>query len=154
MLDSELRRLLAPVMAHCVVAAAVWGLLLPPTLFWLARGPLVRFFAGRWKLKVAGEATPGSARQFVARAQLIALIGGTLAFQLFFYLLKWFNHARSTFDFSRMGHTCTSTYLLAFGLSFAGSFWWIGGVRALRPPGYDPKNPNPDPDEWRWQNRT
>ena len=155
MSNSELRELFAPVMAHCLVVAAVWGLLLPTMLFWLARA-YGRFAGRRLKRELGSKLTAVKVQQFLARlSQTVAIVGTpvfTLAFWSFLYLLKWYYHARSTWDFSNMGQGCT-IYLLAFGLSFAGNIWWFGGFKILRPPGYDPKNPNPDPDEWRWQNR-
>jgi hypothetical protein len=53
------------------------------------------------------------------------------------------------FKLDSMHKVCLIVYSMAIVLSSAASVWWVGGRKAFRLPGYDPKNPNPDPDEWR-----
>lgn len=150
MSDSELRGLIAPIMAHCISAAAISGLVIPPVLVWFARqkypGLLVLM-----RTKAATQPKGGSLRQLIVLMPLLLMVGSSLVSLSFILLLKWYYHAPSIFAFQKMNQVCSSVYLVSLLASFTFCIWWVG-PRAFKPLGYDSKNPNPDPDEWRWKN--
>lgn len=153
MSGSDLRGLLAPIMAHCVVAAAISGLLISSILVWFARVPYPRLFAAI-STKAASQPKGSNLRQLVALMPLLLMVGGLLIYYSFLILLKWYYRVPSMFKLDTMHKVCLIVYSMTVVLSSTASIWWIGGLQAFRPPGYGPENPNPDPDEWRWQNRT
>jgi|HubBroStandDraft_4_1064222.scaffolds.fasta_scaffold521420_1 hypothetical protein len=152
MADSDLREFFAPMMAHCVFAALVSGLLIPPIAIGLARKIYPRLVTAM-RTKAASQAKGSNLGQLATLMPLLLMTGAFLASWSFLFFLKWYHRARSVFVLSSIDPVCTSVYLIAGLASLATTFWWLG-PQAFRPPGYDPKNPNPDPDEWRWKNKT
>lgn len=148
--DTNLRRLIAPTMAHCMFAAVVTGLLLSPILVWFARVPYARLFAAI-RTKAATQPKGSNLRQILALMPFLLAIFGLSVCYSFPISLKWYYGAASLFRMDIGHRLCVLAYFVAFLLSSAASIWWIGGLQAFRPPGYDPNNPNPDPDEWRWK---
>ncbi len=116
---------------------------------WFARVPYPRLLVAM-RTKAASQPKGSNLRQLVALMPLLLMFGGLLAGYSFIFLLKWYNGVL-LFRMDTMHSVCVIVYCIAVLASFAASVWWIGGLQALRPPGYDPKNPNPDPDEWRWK---
>jgi hypothetical protein len=147
--DSDLREFFAPIMAHCLFAAAISGLLIPPLLLWFAGGPYPRLLTAM-RTKAASQPKGSNLRQLVALMPLLLIVGSPCFSLSFMFFLKWYYRAPSIFAFQKMNQDCSGVYVVSLLASFAATLWWLG-PEAFRRPGYDPKNPNPDPDEWRWK---
>jgi hypothetical protein len=137
-------------MEHCVFIAAASGLIISPILVWFALVPYPRLFEAI-STRAATQPKGSNLRQLVALVPLLLMVGGLLVYSSFLFLLKWYYRVPSMFKLDSMHKVCLIVYSMAIVLSSAASVWWVGGMNAFRPPGYDPKNPNPDPDEWRWK---
>ena len=148
--DSDLRGLFAPVMAHCVFAAVVSGGLVPPILLAFGRGPYSRLFIAM-RTQAASHPKGSNLRQLLALMPLLLMVGNLSIGYSFLFLLKWYSQVPSLFRLDTTDSVCGIVYCVSVVASLAASVWWLGGLKIFRPPGYDPKNPNPDPDEWRWK---
>ncbi len=137
-------------MAHCLVAAIVGGGLVPPILLWFGRGPYSRLFLAI-RTKALIQPKGSNLRQLLALMPLLLMVGNLSVGYSFLFLLKWYSRVPSVYRLDTTDGLCVIVYCVSGVASFAASVWWLGGLKIFRPPGYDPKNPNPDPDEWRWK---
>jgi hypothetical protein len=151
-IDSDLRGLLAPVMAHCIFVAAATGILIPPIVLWFARYPYSHLLI-TMRNKAEKQPKDSNLRQLVALMPLLLWIGSPLVSLSFVFFLKWYYRVPVS-KLNTQASVCMIVNCGAVLASYATTIWWLGGLQVFRPPGYDPKNPNPDPDEWRWRNRT
>jgi hypothetical protein len=137
-------------MAHCLFVAAATGILIPPIVLWFARYPYPRLLI-TMRNKAEKQPKDSNLRQLVALMPLLLWIGSPLVSLSFVFFLKWYYRAPVS-KLNTEASVCMIVNCGAVLASYAATIWWLGGLQVLRPPGYDPKSPNPDPDEWRWKN--